>query len=180
MPPPVEYSVFRESRNGQLIVGEGSSYITGNPSPTYGDPAFRGITWEEYEVVTKSDAKFLDVTLATSSLGAIDMDLEMRDEQGNLVASATTEFANEHFTIDVQPNARYFIRVLGWRNGPAQYTLTTDQLLPAGSPNENAGRTTIGGSGGSSSGGGSGSGLTRLVRFTVNPLLKKVTFTLLR
>jgi hypothetical protein len=128
--------------------------------------------------MTKSDAKFLDVTLATSSLGAIDMDLEMRDEAGNLVASATSEFANEHFTVAIEPGSRYFIRVLGWRNGPAQYTLTTDQLLPAGSPNENAGRTTIGGSGTGSSGGGSPS-LTRLVRFTVNPLLKKVTFTLL-
>ena len=178
-PPPVEYSVFRETRAGQLIVGEGSSYITGNPSPTYGDPTFRGITWEEYEVVTKSDAQFLDVTLATSSLGAIDLDLEMRNEAGELVASATTEFANEHFTIAIQPNSRYFIRVLGWRNGPTQYTLQTDQLLPAGSPNENAGRTTIGGSGTAASG-GSGSGLTALVRFTVNPVLKKVTFTILR
>ena len=179
-PPPVEYSVFRESRNGQLIVGEGSSYITGNPSPTYGDPAFRGITWDEFEVVTKSDAQFLDVTLATTSLGAMDLDLEMRNEAGEMVASATTEFANEHFTAAIQPNQRYFIRVLGWRNGPVQYTLTTDQLLPAGSPNENAGRTTIGGSGTGTSGGGTSGGLTRLVRFTVNPLLKKVTFTLLR
>lgn len=179
-PPPVEYSVFRESHNGQLIVGEGSSYVTGDPSPTYGDPNFRGITWQEYEVVTKSDAQFLDVTLATSSLGAIDMDVEMRDEQGNLVASATTEFANEHFTIGVQPNTRYFIRVLGWRNGPTQYTLTNDQLLPAGSPNENAGRTTIGGGGTGTSGGGTGGGLTRLVRFSVNPVLKRVTFSVLR
>ena len=179
-PPPVEYSVYRESHNGQLILGEGSSYITGDPSPTYGDPNFRGITWQEYEVVTKSDAQFLDVKLTTSSLGAMDLDLEMRNEAGELVASSTTEFANEHFTIGVQPGARYFIRVLGWRNGPAQYTLTNDQLLPAGSPNENAGRTTIGGSGAGASGGGSGGALTRLVRFNVNPLLRTVTFTILR
>ena len=55
-PAPVTYSVFREERNGTLLLGEPSSLITGDPSSTYGDPAFKGITWDDYEVRTKSDA----------------------------------------------------------------------------------------------------------------------------
>ena len=78
-----------------------------------------------------------------------------------------------------QANAHYFVRVLGWRNAVTNYTIVSDQWLPEGSPNANAGTRTIGGSGSSGSS-SSGSGLTRLVRFTVNPALKSVSISLLK
>jgi len=97
------------------------------------------------------------------------------------LAQSTSETASERLTLPIQPNTRYFIRVLGWANGPADYKIVSDQLLPAGSPNENAGKTTMGGTT------AFGSGMTRttaalpkLIRFTVNPLTKKVTAQILQ
>jgi Zn-dependent metalloprotease len=179
-PEPVIYSVFREEKTGNLVAGEPSSFVTGDPSPTYGDPNFKGITWDQVEVITKSDAQLIDVTL--SSTLARDLDLQLVSESGQVLAQSTTETASEHFTVAVQPNTRYFIRVLGWANGPADYKIISDQLLPNGSPHENAGTRSIGGtdaySGGES--GGTTAVLTRLVRFTVNPLTKTVTAKLLQ
>jgi hypothetical protein len=178
-PQPVTYSIFREERSGNLVAGEPSSFVTGDPSPTYGDPNFKGITWDQVEIVTKADAQMLDVTM-TSTL-ARDMDLQLISESGQVLAQSTTETANEHLTLPVQPNTRYYIRVLGWANGPADYKIVSDQLLPQGSPNENAGTTTMGGST------AFGSGMTkttaalpRLIRFTVNPLTKQVTAKILQ
>jgi hypothetical protein len=175
-PPPVTYSVFRETKTGTLLAGEPSNFVTGEPSPTYGDPAFKGITWDDVEIMTKSDAQFLDVVL-TSTL-ARDMDLDLLDANGNVIASSAGPTATEHVFSAVQPNAQYFLRVKGWANGPADFNLACDQLLPQGSANANAGTRTIGGSGtGTADGTGTLSGL---FRFTVNPVLKRVTATLLR
>jgi Zn-dependent metalloprotease len=178
-PQPVTYSVFREEKSGNLVAGEPSSVVTGDASPTYGDPNFKGITWDQVEVVTKPDAQLIDITL--SSTLARDMDLQLISESGQVLAQSTTETANEHITLAIQPNTRYFIRVLGWANGPADYKIVSDQLLPSGSPNENAGTRTLGGSM------AFGSGLTKtsaalpkLVRFTVNPLTKQVTARILQ
>ncbi|MDQ4121520.1 MAG: M36 family metallopeptidase [Acidobacteriota bacterium] len=178
-PAPVTYSIFREEKTGQLLAGEPSSFVTGDPSPTYGDPTFKGITWDDIEVTTKSDAKFIEATL--SSPLARDLDFELRTVDGQVIAESAGETADEHFIAAVQPNTRYFFRVKGWANGPAQFKIISDQLLPAGSSNENAGTRTIGGNG-STSGGSAGSSLslTRLVRFTVNPLTKQVTARLLQ
>ncbi|MBD0372685.1 MAG: M36 family metallopeptidase [Pyrinomonadaceae bacterium] len=178
-PQPVTYSVYREERTGNLVAGEPSSFVTGDPSPTYGDPNFKGITWDQVEVITKPDAQLIDVTL--SSTLARDLDLQLVSESGQVLAQSTTETASEHFTLAIQPNTRYFIRVLGWANGPADYKIVSDQLLPQGSPNENAGTRTVGGStayGGS--GGTTTAALPKLVRFTVNPLTKQVTAKILQ
>lgn len=178
-PAPITYSVFREQKTGQLLLGEPSNFVTGSPSPTYGDPNFKGITWDDIEVVTKADARFIEATL--SSPLARDLDFELRTEDGQVLAVSAGETADEHFVAAVEPNTRYFFRVKGWANGPAQFTIVSDQLLPQGSPNENAGTRTIGGNGsGSGSSGGLTSGLTKLIRFTVNPLTKKVTAQILR
>jgi hypothetical protein len=131
-------------------------------------------------VTTKSDTQFIDATL-TSTL-ARDLDFQLVTESGQVIAQSTTETANEHFIIAVQPNTRYFLRILGWANGPADYKIVCDQLLPKGSSNENAGTRTVGGSTafGSSTSGATTSGLPKLVRFTVNPLTKQVTAKILQ
>jgi Zn-dependent metalloprotease len=178
-PAPVTYSVFREEKTGNLVVGEPSNFVTGEPSPTYGDPNFKGITWDDIEVVTKPDAKFIDATL--SSTLARDLDFELRTEDGRVIAESAGGTASEHFLVAVQPSTRYFFRVKGWANGPCDYKITSDQLLPQGSPNENSGTRTIGGS--TTFGGGTGGTttlVTRIVRFTVNPLTKTVTAKILQ
>jgi Zn-dependent metalloprotease len=178
-PPPVTYSVFHEDKTGTLLAGEPSNFVTGEPSPTYGDPTFKGITWDDVEFTTKSDALFVDVTL-TSQL-ARDLDLDLIDSNGNVIATSAGSTATEHIFTAIQPNTRYVLRVKGWANGPADFNLAIDDLLPQGSANANAGTRTIGGGGlGSGPSGGNTSPLTRLIRFTVNPLTKKVSVSLIQ
>jgi hypothetical protein len=72
------------------------------------------------------------------------------------------------------------MRVKGFANGPTNYQIVTNQLLPNGSPNANADPRTSGG--GTTTSGNTvnqTSVVTKLVRFTVNPLTKSVTFKIL-
>ena len=75
-PNPVSYSFFNETRTGTLVFGDPT-----NADVTWGDPAFKGITWDDIPVTTKSDALFLQANL--SSLTAIDMDFELRTQDGH-------------------------------------------------------------------------------------------------
>jgi hypothetical protein len=170
-PAPVTYSIFRETKTGALVAGEPTSI--GGASATWGNPAFRGITWDDVEVTTKSDALILDATLSALT---VDLDFELRTVDGRVLASSASATANEHVSASVQPNTRYILRVLGWASGPTTYNIISDQLLPNGSPNANSGNT---GSGGGTTG-GTTNGVTRLVRFTVNPLTRTVTPQLLQ
>jgi len=166
-PPPVVYSVFREQKTGTLAGGD----ATGT---TWGNPATRGITWQDVEVTTKSDALILDATL--SSLTAVDLDFELRTVSGQILARSAGATATERVSTGVQPNTTYILRVLGFANGPSTFNIVSDQLLPNNSPNANAGTRT---SGGTTTGGGT-SGIAGIVRFTVNPLTGNVTFQLLQ
>jgi len=46
-PAPVTYSVFSETKTGALVAGEPTA--TSGTSATWGDPAFKGITWEDVQ-----------------------------------------------------------------------------------------------------------------------------------
>jgi hypothetical protein len=173
-PTPVTYSYFNENKSGTLLAGEPTA--TGGTSATWGDPAFKGITWDDVPVTTKSDALFLDATL--SSTTAVDLDFDLIDANGTVLASSAGATAAEHVSSAVQPNTTYFLRVKGFANGPSTFNIAVKQALPNGSPNANTAPTT---------GGTTGlpqlpTGITRiskLVRFTVNPLTRTVTFKLL-
>jgi hypothetical protein len=169
-PPPVVYSLFTETHTGTLLFGEPS--LEPEASLTWGDPAFRGITWDEIEVTTTADALFLEGTL-TSTL-APDLDFELRTTDGQIIQRSATASANEFVSSAVQPNTTYILRVLGWANGPADYTITATQLLPEGSPNENNGTRSSGG--GALVTSSTTEAISGLFRFSVNPLTKKVTF----
>ena len=172
-PAPITYSIFRENKTGTLVAGEPTA--TSGTSATWGDPTFKGITWDDVPVTTKSDAISIDATL--SSLTAVDMDFELRTADGRVIAESAGATASEHVSASVQPNTTYYLRVKGFANGPSTYNIICDQFLPNNSPNANSGTT---GSGSGSTGGGSLIGITRLVRFTVNPLTKSVTARLLQ
>jgi hypothetical protein len=140
-PEPVTYSIFRETKTGVLVGGE-------PVGATVGDPLFKGITWDDVEVTTKSDALILDATLSALT---VDLDFQLRTVDGQVLASSATATANEHVSSAVQPNTKYILRVIGWASGPTSYTIVSDQLLPKDSPNANAG-TTGSGSGSTTSG----------------------------
>lgn len=169
-PAPVSYSFFNETKTGTLVFGEPTA--TSGASATWGDPAFKGITWDDIPVTTKSDALFLQANL--SSLTAIDMDFELRTQDGQVLASSAGATAAEQVSSAVQPNTTYILRVNGFAHGPADYSIAVKQFLPSNSPNANDGGTNNGTTL------PTGGIVSRMVRFTVNPLTKKVTFQLLR
>jgi hypothetical protein len=170
-PTPVSYSFFNETKTGTLVLGEPTA--TSGTSLTWGDPTFKGITWEDVPVTTKSDAVYLEAAL--SSLTAVDLDFELRTTDGQILAESAGATAAEKVSAAVQPNTNYILRVKGFANGPSTFSIACKQFLPAGSPNANEAQT----------GGGTTlpplptGVLSRLVRFTVNPLTKKVTFQIL-
>ncbi len=161
-PAPVTYSIYEQTDTGALIAGEPTA--TGGASATWGNPLFKGITWEDVPITTKSDATSLEATL--SSIGP-DLDFELRTTDGVVLSSSGNVDANEFVSSAVQPNTTYIMRVLGFANGPVTFTIVSNQLLPNGSPNEN---------GGTRSGGGGGLNpydteiISGLIRFTVNPV----------
>jgi Zn-dependent metalloprotease len=173
-PPPVVYSLFSETRTGTLLFGEPAG--SGVPSNTWGNPTFRGITWDEVTITTKSDAIALEARLSGSG-AVVDYDFELYTADGQLITRSASASANEFVSTAVTPNTTYRLRVLGWANGPSTYNIVATQLLPQGSPNENAGTRT--GDGTILSTGGATS-LKGVFRFTVNPLTRKITVSLLR
>lgn len=173
-PAPVTYGIFSETRTGTLVAGDPTA--TGGASATWGDPAFRGITWEEVQITTKDDAIALEATL--SSLAAPDLDFELRTVGGQVLSSSAGATAAEFVSAAVQPNTTYILRVNGFAHGPADFSIVSEQLLPANSPNKNAGTRTAGG-GGLNPGNPPANGV-RLVRFTVNPLTGSVLARILQ
>lgn len=171
-PQPVTYSVFREQKTGVMPLGDPTGITHGGglaKEDHFADPNFKGVTYADVEIVTKSDALILDATL--SSTLAVDMDFELRAADGSLITRSAGPNASERVQAQVEPNTRYILRVIGWINAVADFRIVSDQLLPQGSPNANAGTVTYGSSGG-------GLDALRIVRFTVNPLLRTVTVRL--
>jgi hypothetical protein len=170
-PPPVTYSLYNEAKSGALVGGDPSGTADPSISATWGDPTFKGITWDDIPITTKSDAISLEATLTSAT--AVDMDFELRTTDGTIIQRSAGATATEFVSSAVNPNTTYILRVLGYLNGPSTYNIATTQLLPENSPNANGGTRTSGGS-------STVSAVTRpvsgLFRFTVNPLTKKVTF----
>lgn len=173
-PPPVTYSIYTETKTGALVAGEPTA--TGGESATWGKPEYKGITWDDIEITTQSDATVLEAAL--SSATAVDMDFEILTTDGRSLGTSAGATASEFISTSVQPNTKYLMRVKGFANGPSTFQIVTNQLLPNGSPNANAGTRTTGG--GSTTSGGTTNVVTKLVRFTVNPLTKSVTAGLLQ
>ena len=171
-PAPVTYSIFTETKTGTLIAGEPTA--TGGTSATWGNPAFKGITWDDVLVTTKSDALALEGRLTSAT--AVDLDFELRTMDGQVLMRSAGATATEFVSSAVQPNTTYVFRVLGFANGPSTFQIVSNQLLPQGSPNENGGTRTVGGS---STVSATTNVLTRLVRFTVNPLTRTVSVRIL-
>ncbi len=171
-PAPVTYSIFTETKTGTLLGGEPTA--TGGTSATWGNPAFKGITWDDVLVTTKSDALVLEGQLTSAT--AVDMDFELRTMDGQVLMRSAGATATEFVSSAVQPNTTYVFRVLGFANGPSPFQIVSNQLVPQGSPNENGGTRTVGGTSTISA---TTSVLTRLVRFTVNPLTRTVSVRIL-
>lgn len=172
-PAPVTYSIFTETRTGTLLGGEPT--LSSDASLTWGNPTFKGISWDDVQVTTKSDAIAIEGIL--SSATSIDLDFELRTTDGRVLMRSAGATANEFVSASVQPNTTYIFRVLGYLNGPTTYQIVSNQLLPEGSPNGNGG-TRTGASGGATN--VTTAIVSGLFRFTVNPLTRQITFVRLQ
>lgn len=176
--PPPTYSVYEQTFTGTVPFGDPLGLTHGGglvKEDHYADPNFKGVTYQDVSVTTVSDAISLDAQL--SSTTAIDMDLELRTADGEYITRSAGGTASERITAQVQPNTTYILRVLGWANGPADFTITSDQLLPEGSPNENHGTVTPGATPDSNT--PAAGFVPSLWQFTINPLLRRVVVKLL-
>ncbi|HTK38534.1 MAG TPA: M36 family metallopeptidase [Pyrinomonadaceae bacterium] len=173
-PAPVTYALYNESFSGTLLGGDPSGTADPSGSATWGDPTFKGITWQDVPITTKSDALVLEAAL--SSATSVDLDFELRTTDGQIIMRSAGETPNEFVSSTVQPNTTYILRVLGYANGPTTFNIATTQLLPNGSPNANGGTRTVGGSSQTTA---TTSIVPKTVRFTVNPLTKAITIKLL-
>ena len=106
--------------------------------------------------------------------GSVDLDFQLRDDKGNVLATSGNLGPQESLGGSIVPGRTYVYRVVGYANGPAQFTITSEQFL-----------LNADGSG-SSSASSFGTPTTGVsvpalrVRFTVNPLTKSVSTQLIK
>lgn len=131
------YSLYVATNTGTLVAGDPTG--TGGASATWGNPTYKGITWDDVLVTTKPDA--LELQASLSSATAVDLDFELRTTDGTVLARSAEATASEYVSAAVQPNTTYVMRVLGFANGPSTYQVDSQQLLPQGSPNANTTET---------------------------------------
>ena len=165
---------------GNFITSTFAETFTGIvPASDTGLQLADGVTYVDVPFTSQANAVAVKGIL-TSALTGVDLDFELRDAAGRVLSSSGTSSAEEIVTAEILPNANYIFRVIGWAGAAQDFQIASTQTLRI--PQNNAGGTTSGTTGGGST---SGSGLnvgtaTRLVRFTVNPLTKSVTMQVLR
>jgi hypothetical protein len=132
--------------------------------------AVSGVDYVDVPFTAKPGSFGVTGTLTTAT--PADLDFEIRDEAGNVLDSSGNFIDAEEVSATIVPGKTYIYRVIGYANAPTQFTITSTQFF--------SDSITGGGSGGSSFGQQT-QGLTKvkLVRFTVNPLTKVVSFKLL-
>jgi hypothetical protein len=152
-----------DTLNGTLVVGSAGLVLV------------NGVDYVDVPFVAKENATGVDGTLDASpaSLGALpDLDFELRDSDGNVMQSSGNLGPRENVSGAIVPGRTYIYRVIGFVSGPTQFQITSKQYISGGA---------AAGSGGSSGFMPSTQGfkIMRKARFTVNPLLKRVTMQLL-
>ncbi|MFY9572198.1 MAG: M36 family metallopeptidase, partial [Blastocatellia bacterium] len=163
-PPPdlsnFEAKTFTDIYEGILPASDLGLQLVGGVS--YADVPF-----------TARDGAFAVTAKLSSALTGVDMDLELYNSAGNLLARSATETPNETVTAAIQAGSNYFYRVIGWAGVAQDWKIESIQsalVLKAA--------TSGGGGGGTLTPPPTGT-LTKLLRFTVNPLTGTVTIQLL-
>jgi hypothetical protein len=107
--------------------------------------------------------------------GSVDLDFQLRDNQGRVLATSGNLGPRESVGGSIVPGRTYVYRVVGYANGPAQFTIKSEQFLLNADGN--------GQSGAASAFGAPVKGVSvpaLRVRFTVNPLTKSVSTQLIK
>lgn len=134
-----------------------------------------GVDYVDVPFVARPGAFGVEGTLDAIG-GSVDLDFELRDEQGRVLATSGNVGPQESVGGSIIPGRTYVYRVVGWANGPSQFTIRSEQFL----------LNADGSQPGSSSASGFGTPLKGVsapalrVRFTVNPLTKSVSTQILK
>ena len=128
-----------------------------------------GVDYVDVPFVGKAGAFGVNAKLSTTIFA--DVDFELRDSNGRVLASSGNLGPDEELSGLITPGQNYVYRVVGYGNGPTPFNIISEQYLS----------DTIGGNNGSQFTGTQTQelALIRIVRFTVNPLTKTVTTKLL-
>ncbi|MDQ3799677.1 MAG: M36 family metallopeptidase, partial [Acidobacteriota bacterium] len=128
-----------------------------------------GVDYVDVPFVAKEGS--FGVTGVLSSTIPCDLDFQLRDSSGNVLATSGNIDANEEVSGLIQPGRTYIYRVVGFGNGPTPFKIVSTQYASG----------TIGNTGTASFGQPTpGFTATQLVRFTVNPLTGAVSGSILR
>ncbi len=148
-------ATFKETFTGVVPVGDTGLQVAD------------GVTYMDVPFTSKDGAQ--SVTGAVTTTTGVDLDLELRDAAGRVLASAATDSANETVTAAIQPNASYVYRVVGWLGVAQDFQLVSTQTL----------RVPKSGAGGAA-GATTSVAPTPYARFTVNPLTGSVIAQILQ
>ncbi len=110
---PVYYQEF----TGSLVIGTAGLVVS------------RGNDYVDINFTSKGSAFKIDATLTPTSGLAVDLDFELRDSQGRVIASSATASATERIIASIQGGKQYTFRVIGWINGPTNFKITSTQFV---------------------------------------------------
>jgi hypothetical protein len=161
---PIELSSVTDNYTGLIVLGSGGNILV------------NGVDYQDVPFVAKEGAfgvqGFLDASPV--SAGAFpDLDFELRDDQGHTLDTSGNLGPREDVSAGIVAGRTYIYRVIGYGNGPTQFTIRSEQFVLNG---------TSGSGGGGNSAflpASSGTNVTRRVRFTVNPLTRVITARIL-
>ncbi|MDT7541444.1 MAG: hypothetical protein QOE33_1348 [Acidobacteriota bacterium] len=165
-----------DTYTGVIVVGSGGNQIA------------NGVDYVDVPFVAKAGAFGVQGTLdATPNGGAVpDLDFQLRDDQGHVLATSGNLGPNESLGGAVTPGKTYIYRVVGYASGPAQFTIKSEQFINLGAGSASGSTTSAGAASSGSSSSGFLPALTgvsapvHLVRFTVNPLTGAVAAKVIR
>jgi hypothetical protein len=96
-----------------------------------------GVTYEDVQFPVSPAALKIDATLNfddPTGAGVTDLDLLLLDPDGNEVGSSAAAGGPEHISAAVNRGGTYTYRVIGWSNGPTDFTLASVQSLGGAPP----------------------------------------------
>jgi minor extracellular serine protease Vpr len=96
-----------------------------------------GVTYTDVEVQVSAATLRLDGTLDFAEVeesGVPDLDLVLFDPEGNELDRSSDSGGPEHISVPARGAGTYIYRVIGWANGPTNFTLTSTQLAGGAPP----------------------------------------------
>lgn len=153
--PPAEFH-FVEEFTGLVPVG------------TTGLVLVEGVDHVDVAFTARASATAVTGTLSADPTAAgvyPDLDFELRDSEGNVLATSGNFGPDEQVGASIEGGETYVYRVVGWANGPTTFRIVSDQSVTEA---DDAGF-------GSGGGAMAPDAVTHLVRFIVDPLTGDVT-----